>query len=216
MKKNVLFLGLGLSLFFLFACNKEEAPETETPVTDTPSVSDYFPLATGNYWVYQQTWYDNSGNIISQSLGNDSVFVKNDTVINSKIYHTVVEYNAAGTNEFYSRFFRDSADCIIDDQGKIVFSIKTPGLIYKEITTPDTVAFVDYYYSGTPTSITVPLGTYSCVDYRGEVFRKADNFSTCYLIHTYFSENIGPVKRMSLFVGSLYRINLDLVSYHIQ
>ena len=214
MKKNALVIGLLLNLIFFIACNKKDAQEN-TPKT-TQSVSDYFPLAVGNYWVYKQSEADSSGNIISQNWLNDSVVVKNDTVINSKNYHIVANYHYLGnTNPFFS-YYRDSSDCIVDEGGGIVFNINTSGIIYKHILSPDTVAYVDYSYNGTPTSITVPLGTYSCVDFKGEMYRKADNFSKSYLIHNYNSLNIGSVKKTQLFVNSLYRLTFDLVAYHVQ
>ena len=215
MKKNALVIGLGLSLFFFISCNKKDAPAPETPTT-TLSVADYFPLTTGDYWVYKQSEYDTSGNVIPQTWKNDSVVVKNDTVINSKTYHIVANYNYLGnTNPMFS-YYRDSSDCVVNEGGGIIFSIKTPGIIYKHILSPDTVAYVDYTFIATPISITVPLGTYSCVDFKGDVYRKADNYSKSYLVHNYNCKNIGPVKKMELYVGSLYRLNFDLLAYHVQ
>ena len=97
MKKSALIIGLGLSLFFFVSCNKKD---TSTPVTTTPAVSDYFPMAVGDYWVYQQTQYDSSGNIIPQTWKNDSVVVKNDTVFNNKTYHILMDYNCLGMTKY--------------------------------------------------------------------------------------------------------------------
>lgn len=221
MKKYTLVIVLGIILIFLFSCSKKDAPvpETTTQATNkpiaTPSVLEYLPLNAGNYWVYKQTEYDTSGSIVPRIYKNDSVVVKNDTVINGKTYHTIVNYNFLSEPPL-TMYWRDSADCIVNNDGKIIFSINTSGIIYKNILSPDTLAFVNYSYTSTPTNITVPLGTYSCVDYKGEVYRKADNYNKSILIHNYYCKGIGSVKEESVFIGSLYWIKWDLLSYHIQ
>jgi hypothetical protein len=216
MKNTVLFAAFALVLFTM-ACKKDEAlvpgPGT-TPAAQ--SVKEYYPLTQGSYWTYKQTQYDTSGNMLPQTWPNDSVVVENDTLINGVTFHTVVEYNFLGMTMPMPRCFRDSADCIVNEQGKIIFSIKEPGLIIKDILTPDTLAYVNYYYNSTPMSITVPLGVYSCTDFRGEVFRKLDNFSKAYLTHKYSYKNVGPVKKTVMYVGALTQTHFDLVAYHIQ
>ncbi len=215
MKKNALVIGLSLSLFFFIACNKKDAPASETPTT-TPTVADYFPLVTGDYWLYKQSEYDTSGNIIPQTWKNDSVVIKNDTIINSKTYHIVANYHYLGNLNPVFSYYRDSSDCIVNEGGGIIFSTNTSGIIYKHILSPDTIAYVDYTFNNTPTSITVPLGTYSCVDFKGNVYRKADNYSKSYLVHNYNYKNIGPVKKTELFVNALYNIYFDLIACHVQ
>ena len=218
MKKCALVIGLGISLFFFISCKKDKS-STTTPANQasTPSVSDYFPLKTGNYWAYKNTQYDTSGNIISQSPKNDSVVVKNDTLINGKTYFTVLEYNFSSSSAPIIQYYADSADCIVNNYGNIVFSIKnTTGIIYTQIYSPDTVVYVNYSYISTPTSVTVPLGAYSCVNFQGTVYFKNENFSKGYLTPNYYYQNIGPIKRTYIYADSHYTINLDLLSYHVQ
>jgi len=215
MKKHALLFGLCLSLLFIVSCNKKDATAPANTTPTTLSVKDYYPLVTGDYWIYKQTQYDTSGNIMTQTWINDSVLVKNDTVINSKTYHTVVNYNLMGATTPSFGYYRDSSDCIVNNHGKIIFSINTSGIIFKDILTPDTMGYVNYSYNGVSTSITVPMGIFSCVDLKGDVYRKVDNFSKSYLIHNYTCKNIGPVKRMMIYINALYRINLELISYHL-
>ena len=210
MKQKTFFLFLFTVTSMIYSCKKEKEKEPE-PIISTQSVSDYFPMTSGSYWVYKQSEYDTSGNLLNRNWNNDSIVVKNDTVINSKTYHTLVHYNSWG----YSSYLKDSADCIVDQHGRIAFSIHTSGLVYHEIITPDTLAYVNYYCNGTPADVTVPMGTFSCLDYRGEVFIK-DNFNKAYFIHRYHCKKIGIVKRIDMFLGSLTQIHADLVSYHIQ
>ena len=217
MKNKVVCIVLGLSVMFLLSCSKKDpaAPVINNPPS-VPAVSDYYPLKSGSYWVYKMTEYDTSGNVMPQTWKNDSVVVKNDTLINGKNYHTLVEYNFLGQATPVYRFERDSADCIVNDNGKIVFSISAGSPIFKDILTPDTIAYVNYYYNSNPTSVSVPLGTYSCVDYRREIFRKMDNFSKAYLCHLYCYKGIGAIERTMIYVGSLDKFYFDLVAYHVQ
>lgn len=211
MKKCIFIIGLGVGIIIFFAsCHKKDTAPT-TPDT----VLDYYPLKEGNYWIYKPSWSDTAGNVIPQTWENDSVVVKGDTVINGKIYHSVIEYNFLGSANPSINYYRDSANCIVNEHGEIIFSINS-GIVYKKIITPDTLAYVNYSFVNDITSITVPLGTYSCFDFKGEIFRKTDNYNKAYLTHNYSCKSIGPVKKIKRFVTSLQQINLDLLNYHIQ
>lgn len=214
MKKSILIISIGI--IFFTSCRKEDSTST-TPITTQETVNDYFPLNTGNYWVYKQTSLDSSGNIIPNTWGNDSIVVKNDTVINNKTYHTIIEYNFLGSPNPHNHFYRDSLNYIVDNNGAIVFSIN-PGFVYKQVFSylSDTIAYVNYSFVNQTTSITVPLGTYNCVDLKGEIFRKNDNFTNVHLSHNYYCKNIGSVKKVLRFVESLGFIELELLSYHVQ
>lgn len=214
MKKSILIICIGF-LFFT-ACRKKDA-ETITPTSTPESVLDYFPLKEGNYWVYKQSSFDSSGNVIPNTWGNDSIVVKNDTVINSNTYHKVLDYNSLGNTSAYIHYYRDSSNCIVDNNGAIIFSIN-PGFIRKQVITAglDTIVYINYSFVNQITSITVPMGTYNCIAIKGEIFRIEDNFNITRLIHNYYCKNIGTIKMTRLFVTSLNRIELELLSYHVQ
>lgn len=212
MKKSVLIVGL---MAILFASCKKDDPEQLVPTPTQESVLDYFPLENGNYWVFEQALYDSSGNVFPQTYLNDSIVVKNDTIINNKTYHIVEEYNFAGSSTMRTNFYRDSADCIVNNEGSIVFSIN-PDFVEMQLLTPDSFAYVNYSFDDQITSITVPTGSYNCTDFRGELFRKEDNFSVSYPLHNYYCKNIGPIKKTRLFVSNLSYYELELVDYHVQ
>lgn len=212
MKKSVLIMGI---VAVLFASCKKDEPEQITPTQPLESVLDYYPLADGNYWVFQQTYYDSSGNVLPQSWGADSIVVKNDTIINNKTYHIVEDYGFAGSTTLRTYFYRDSANCIVNNEGTIIFSIN-PGYTETHILTPDTLAYINYSFVDNVENISVPAGSYNCVDFKGEMFRKEDNFSVPYLLNNYFCKNIGPVKKTRMFVNNLSTIELELINYHVQ
>jgi hypothetical protein len=211
MKKSILIIGIGL--IFFTSCRKENSTST-TPVTTQESVLDYFPLKDGNYWVYKQSQFDSSGNALPHIYTNDSIVVKNDTLINNMTYHKVVEYNFLGLADPDNDYLRDSANFIVNDKGVIIFSVN-PGFVRMQLLSSDTIAYINYSFIAQTTNITVPLGAYSCVDFKGEIFRKIDNYSIAHLSHNYYCKKIGSIKKINLWVTSLERVDLELISYHV-
>jgi hypothetical protein len=212
MKKN-LFLFAILSFASLFiTCKKDSQDETQAD----PVVTDYYPLKVGDYWIYKQTLYDSSGTVLNSTMTDDTIMVTKDTTINSKVYHKLAEHNFLGNASVSYSNVRDSADCIVKDDGKILFSIKSPGMICSQISTPDTLTYANYYYNSTAVSISVPGGTYDCVEYYGEVYRKTENYSNKYIVSKFCSKNIGPVKKTNIIVSNVDKIVLELRSCHIQ
>jgi hypothetical protein len=66
--------------FFLIAGCKDEN-KIVNPTTETVEI---VPLKVGNWWSYQTTVYDTSGDIVSTHI--DSIFVVKDTLVNGKKY----------------------------------------------------------------------------------------------------------------------------------
>jgi hypothetical protein len=211
MKKNLFLFGM-LSFASLFiTCKKDSQDETQAD----PVLTDYYPLKVGDYWIYKQTLYDSSGTVINSTMTDDTIMVTKDTSINSKAYYKIEEHNFLGNFPIQYSYVRDSADCIVKDDGKILFSIKSPGMICSQISTPDTLTYTNYYYNSAAVSITVPGGTYDCVEYYGEVYRKTENYSNKYIVSKYCSKNTGLVKRTSIFANSIDKIVLELRSCHV-
>jgi hypothetical protein len=70
--KNKLLLII-FAFGFLASCSSSD--ESDEPVVET----DFMPITTGNYWVYNVSGTDNLS-------GRDSLYVANDTVINANTY----------------------------------------------------------------------------------------------------------------------------------
>ncbi|NVN94550.1 MAG: hypothetical protein HXX18_04605 [Bacteroidetes bacterium] len=213
MKKSILIISIGI--IFFTSCRKENSISTPPPVTTNESVLDYFPLKAGNYWVYKQSEIDSSGNNIITTYPNDSIVVKNDTLINNLTYHTVSEYNFLGMSYPRNQYLRDSGNFIVNEKGEIIFSINS-GFIHTQLLSSDTIAYVNYSFINQTSNITVPLGVYSCVDFRGEIYRKMDNYNRAYLSHNYYNKGIGSVRKIERYIISLGQIDLQLISYHVQ
>jgi hypothetical protein len=211
MKKSVLFIGI--IIFFLISCRKDDTqPVTTNPNQET--VSDYFPLKEGNYWVYKRTLVDSSGTILLNTYDNDSIIVKNDTLINNKIYHQIFEYSFSNSTFAYIYFYRDSANFIVNQNGTIILSIK-PGFVYKRPLIADTSLYINYYFVNQTTNITLTSGIFNCVDFKGEFYSKSDNFTTAKLIHNYYYKNIGSIKSMNRFAAGYDIYQLELLRYKL-
>jgi len=213
MKKSALMIIIA-GLMAFASCKKDEP--TEIPETQQTSVMDYLPLTPGNYWVYEQNYYDSSGNVLNQTWGNDTIVVISDTMVNSLTYHRIVEHNFIGFARVDTSFYRDSSDCIVNKKGNIIFRL-TPNSIFTYYPEMDTLLyFIDYSLAAQSSAITVPAGTFDCLDFQGSLYRHEDNYSVPYLFHNHYCENIGLVKKTRLFLANLDRIEFNLISYHVQ
>lgn len=109
-----IFAGIFL-LLSLLACEKKT--ETTTPEVK----SDYFPLSTGNYWVYNTYCIDSFGND-SLYTENDTVRIIGDTIINGNSYKVFRANKDDLFAYFANRFYRDSSGYIVDNYGRTIFS----------------------------------------------------------------------------------------------
>lgn len=159
--KNLLFLSLSI-LTLIYSCKKD--PEYK------PGASDYFNLKVGNYWVYEQFTLDTNGVYTSRNI-LDSNYVEKDTLINGKLYYKYMSDNLEKFQNYTPRFFRDSAAYMVDQTGRIVFSIvqnsDTLDRIYNVVPySSDTIAFIFSKMTDIGQSITVPAGTFETRNYQ--------------------------------------------------
>lgn len=114
MKNIILVFALAL---LVVQCKKDKSFVAE-PGPGSPS--DYHPMKTGNYWVYQ--WYevDSQGNatLLPQI---DSVYLAGDTLINGEKYW-IRKGGFFGSSLEYATNWRDSASYLVDEFGRIQFS----------------------------------------------------------------------------------------------
>ena len=101
-----------LTLLIYYSCTKTDSnPQTTVPVM----TNDYYPMAVGNYWVYEFVNKDPEGNIVGNS-SIDSIKIVTDTLILEKLFY-VFETNRPYPN---TRFMRhDSAGYIVDQHGDL-------------------------------------------------------------------------------------------------
>jgi hypothetical protein len=142
--------------------------------------SDYYPLSTGNKWVYNQ--YDGAGRFV----GVDSQYISNDTIIGGTHYymeHYLAKWSPGDTsNDFlYSR-------------GDTIFMTDSSRAL-KAI-----AAYHAYYNGGL---INLQLGGIDTVKYIGTITVLAGTFDSCYFVPwsrttgLYMAPNVGLIKEVS-------------------
>ena len=98
--KNKLLL-FGLSLFILSCSSDDGSPATE-------SVTDFLPLNDDNYWLYDVT------SDAQQGVGNDNLYIANDTIINNITYKKFKTQNLA--YGFFSNALSNNGVRKLDDR----------------------------------------------------------------------------------------------------
>lgn len=215
MKNLILCL---MAFAFLGAC-KKDSDETTTPSTPT-TPTDYYKLQVGNYWVYERWKVDTNG--IAYNLGTiDSAYVKADTVINGNTYF---DYRYSLTVNTPS-WIRDSAEILVNVNGEILATNQLNSGVFKisYITINlDTIADVDHFMTSTQVSVTVPAGSFQCIQYNGEhTFRppfdvtinSGPNPKTN---QEEYADGIGKIKYSYYYASMPDRLENRLLRYNVQ
>ena len=204
------YLLLFITSLFIIGCDSDS---TTTNVTS--GVAD--PFKTGNYWVYQNTYYSPGGAIDSTKI--DSVAVTSTRIegVNKRVEysdgHTETHYNLgiyhSGPGELWYKYPANANDTFY-------FRGNVPAKI------GDTSALGDIYriVSRVNDIVTVTAGTFSTYQYMVEI-TKANIDTTLSRGIDNFSPNIGLVKSelysTSSLTPPLYIIfRKELIRYYLQ
>jgi len=126
MKSIVLLVSV---LLCVYSCKKSDPLELKTDSLATKINSQinasYFPMAVGNYWVYQEFWQTDSGYV---SWGvTDSTTISKDTVINGNKYYKFEYYDNTNSPTIKyqgsSNYLRDSCSYIVQRDGLKILSL---------------------------------------------------------------------------------------------
>ena len=196
----------------LFSACRENDPQ---PTPQLASAKDYFfPLKVGNYWVYRTE--AETGDYPSYAIDTsyDTLRVISDTVINSITYYQLI-----GSLTTLTNFYGDSAGYIVYREG-ILFELDTvPNAILRQDTTDAGLFYREYKTGSIDTTITVPVGSFSCIE---------TELNANYLLGNpptpnpnprpafwYYTENIGLVKSITWYVNASGKITSELVDYQL-
>ena len=180
--RHILFLSFIISLLFgSLNCNKSN------PVGNNDPSSEIIPLKVGNTWVWQITNYDTSGTISSTT--SDSLWVSQDTVLNGQKYFLLWEQ-------------QKNSDGTINQSASNYFARNIQSGYSRRDGNQETVLYNYPYQNGDTTviasnvSVTVPTGTYNCLEYHipvGSYF--ANGHLQTLMANFYICPNIGIVKK---------------------
>ncbi|MBK7854290.1 MAG: hypothetical protein IPJ79_04740 [Bacteroidetes bacterium] len=215
--RNLIIVATALT-FILASCKKDNNNEPTTQL-QTPS-ADYFKLAVGNYWVYERWKIDANG--VPSNLGTlDSAYVNGDTVMNGNTYYDY-RYSLALNSP---NWIRDSSGILINSIGEVLATNQLSTGVFKVsyITINlDTVADVDHFMTPTQVSITVPAGSFQCIQYNGEhTFRPPfdltlNSGANPKTMQEEYTDGIGKIRYCYYYASMPDRFENRLLRYNVQ
>lgn len=203
------------SLFFipfLFSCQDDD--QTGGSIID-PVVEDpvLFPLAVGNYWIYEIARVDNLGNEEFLSM-NDTIEIIGDTIINNEQYYTWSDTNFGFNKQ--TTTVRDSAGFLINSKGIIILSTD----VFDEVLhTSETggIARFEYTMQSDVQNVTVPLGDFECLNYEGIVTHITDSDYVPRKLFNFYSDGVGLVASNTFFFNNIdFSFERRLVEFHLE
>lgn len=199
------------------ACSKDEEPAPSPAPGPSYGVSDFSKLAVGNYWVYQRSNLDTAGNVSGVTANYDSLFVSGTADVNGVTY-TVLSKAVNGTViPGMQELRRDSADCVVDGNGRIVFRYGVFDQVAWTYVDPFVFQY-QWYLSSATTAINVVAGTYNAHSLNCELTQlgtipvpPTDRDQI-----TWWAPGVGKVRDDAYYVASGTGVRKDLVRYSVQ
>lgn len=211
------FLVVFLLFFVLFGCKKKDEIIINEPVVKP----NYFPMKTGNYWVYDCYKVDSMG---VETLQNnfDSTVVVGDTIVGSHTYHKMISYKF-GSNLGLPQFLRDSSSYIVDSHGRISFSYSdTTSILAKrvEIINGDTLFTNELKMLGGSYQVNVPAGSFLSLASAQNIIEYMKVNGTINKINiqhkTFYSKDIGIIQYSYNYFSQPYvRFEMRLRDYKV-
>jgi hypothetical protein len=202
--------------------DKDEVPASPTPTTSTPSVASYTRLAIGNYWIYGEFTVDTLGNA-TYTGRMDSCYVEKDTTINSNTYHKLVKNTSIPF--FNILFLRDSSNCVVDEYGKICFSMTDFTTHFNHTFRYDPAPPNDTIYESwsqmynETSGVITPAGTFNVLNHK-TVYKLHGAYASVVGEYRYmdskYCDNTGLVlQTLPLFLSNPYHTEIRLMRYHL-
>jgi hypothetical protein len=199
------FLIIVLSGIFFTSCKKDETQEN--PPTQT--TADYIQLKLGNYWVYERYNIDTLGNETTSGL-SDSLVITSDTLIRGYTY-----FKKLDVRQNHASYLRDSSGYLVDHLGNILFSNDDFNNILRLDTIGPGLAVIEYEMAEGDTMISIPLGNYQCLDFKGKVTPLQSNYPHGIQYTYYFwADGLGMIKSNSYYFSNpLLRTGQKLIAF---
>lgn len=214
MQKLLVFI---MAILFMISCQKDEN-------NDSPeSKANHWPLAIGNYWVYQHVYVDYSGKeVIHSKL--DSIYINRDTIIRGNTYFII--------EGVYEPFFdgktgivhivRDSSNCIVNSTGRVLLAENNyndvlynfPGI---DPLTKDTLYYMSAKMEKVSNPITVPAGTFEVINKRETLSIRIDitGIDNPRYADNYYANNVGQIIKTFYYLNYPEPMQKRLLRYHI-
>ncbi len=204
---------LFLSSLILISCKKTST----TSETTSDSVLDYYPLKTGNYWVYETSFYDSGYNFISKASINDSILIGPKILKNGIEYFQLQHFNYMGqsSQQPYITNVRDSANCIVNDYGAVLFSLNSNEVKEYLNFDQDTIYIMKSKFISDLTKVSLKAGVFNAVNYSTEIELRFEGRKRIRVLNQFYGKGVGQLTKRSLYVGTENLVYQDLVSYKV-
>ncbi|MEP7264295.1 MAG: hypothetical protein ABI772_07355 [Bacteroidota bacterium] len=217
--KNIAWVTLVALNLLAVSCKKDTNDSDPDPVVPVSEATDFTPLKTGNYWVYERYEVDSSGNATALNTF-DSCYVEGDSVINGVTYSKYIKPDYV-SNTNVTLLLRDSADYLISSNGQLLFSDNdTTTIFYSYYYTaiPDTICLMQVKMTELNVMSTVPAGTFLSCDAR-TTYTMTPVFSSNGAVrirHQRFGANIGIISEtLEFFLSNPLYTERRLIRYHL-
>lgn len=215
----------GLFLFLFASCEKDDStgfnPEAEEAL-------NYFPLETGNSWVYKNYEIDSVGNETDLNI-MDSVVVTRDTLINGNLYYVLEGTNYplnidpfTGENWSTLAILRDSSGYLVNHKGEIMLSVDNfTDTLFMQMATngEDTIHTITYQMEKPDELINVPAGKFEVINFKGTVYNLSPHKNPAIknprYINYYYANNVGKVLQTYFYLNGTSTFEKRLVRYHL-
>lgn len=187
--RNLFFISLLVGILVSCSKDKDETPEVPAP--------NYFPLKTGNYWVYQQFSVD-SNKVEKEIMYTDSTVVDGDTIINSKKYHRVLYFKMITEYSCWKDTLnlRDSSGYIVTSEGSkhLSWINFTDTLRQKlEVIYSGPLYFLSFKMEEVTDTVTVPAGKFKVINCKGTLQSFVKDVPEFRYENNLYADGIGPV-----------------------
>lgn len=204
----------------LISCKKDDDEEAAPQQPGQPvAVSTFSNLAVGNYWVYERRQVDSVDVDQGQPVRIDSLFVIGDTLLGGQTF-SMIRLGVNGQPGSGVRYYwRDSADCILDHYGHIVFrSTGFDEVFYSDQGAALAGLIIAYSVSSAVVPISVPAGNFDTYRVLGDCI-SSGTFPVVpewKFPRAYWSVGLGRVKWYEYYSAAPLGYRYELVRYHVQ
>ena len=212
--RKLFFIAAMIAIFS--ACQKDDDSN------QTVSEPDYYPMAIGNYWVYQFTNTDTLGVVHYERF--DSIFIDRDTLIGNETFFVFEHAKISSDGDVSygpSSYYRDSSGYIIDSSGAIFFSDKNFTDTLQSVTRiigQDSIYRATYKMEYVSEIVSVPAGDFEVLNFRGTVwiYDPNPNIPNPRYLNDYFAPNVGKIYNNSFYtMSNYYNLESRLLRYNV-
>ena len=190
------------------SCEKPVFSEFYDPV-------EYFPLETGNYWIYESSYTTTDGSVTETGL--DTIRVTGDTTIYGTKYYRV-EGSWFGGRPYNELLRYVLGERVMNPQSKIWFH----GARFEETLNSHAsfdgrdTAYSERFYMYIPEdSVEISLGTFATVALKGVYRSPMESDEPTIISEWHYAEGIGLIRGIMDYLNDAYIIEMDLVEYDV-